>query len=156
MQEIKDQLIEHLRGGSAFMPVEELLKFISSEALCRRPKDLPYSFYEIFYHMRFAQKDILDYIKDEDYTTHIWPQDYWPKNNMINSLEEWELLKSHFFKEQQEIIGFLQDAKNNLLKPVNAETENTLLREVLLVIEHNAYHTGQLLIVLRSLGLYPG
>jgi uncharacterized damage-inducible protein DinB len=156
MQEVKDQLIKHLKGGSAFMPVEELLKYISSEALCWRPKDLPYSFYEIFYHMRFAQKDILDYIKDEAYTTHQWPQDYWPKNNMINSLEEWELLKSHFFKEQQELIGFLQDATNDLLKPVNAKTENTLLREILLVIEHNAYHTGQLLIVLRSLDLYPG
>jgi len=61
MQEIKDQLIKHLTGGAAFMPVEELLKFVSSETVLRRPKDLPYSFYEIFYHMRFAQKDILDY-----------------------------------------------------------------------------------------------
>ena len=156
MQEIKNQLIEHLKGGSAFMPVEELLKFISSEAICRRPKDLPYSFYEIFYHMRFAQKDILDYTKDEDYTSPQWPQEYWPKSNTLDSLEEWDSLKSRFFEEQQELIDFLQDTTNDLLKPVNSETKNTLLREVLLVIEHNAYHTGQLLIVLRSLGLYPG
>lgn len=156
MQEIKNQLIEHLKGGSAFMPVEELLKFISSEAICRRPKDLPYSFYEIFYHMRFAQKDILDYTKDEDYTSPQWPQDYWPKGNTLDSLEEWDSLKSRFFEEQQELIDFLIDPTNDLLKPVNSETKNTLLREVLLVIEHNAYHTGQLLIVLRSLGLYPG
>ncbi|CAM4163800.1 DinB family protein [Gillisia hiemivivida] len=155
MQDFKNQLITHLQGGSAFMPVEELLKFISSEEHCRRPKALPYSFYEIFYHMRFAQKDILEYIKDKDYTTHEWPQDYWPKKNMIDSLEEWELLKSHFFEEQQELIGFLQDTENDLLKPVSKGTEHTLLREVLLVIEHNAYHSGQLLIVLRSLGLYP-
>ena len=155
MQDYKNQLITHLKGGSAFMPVEELLKFISSEELCRRPKALPYSFYEIFYHMRFAQKDILEYIKDKDYTTHEWPQDYWPKKNMIDSLEEWELLKSHFFEEQQELIGFLQDTENDLLKPVSKGTEHTLLREVLLVIEHNAYHSGQLLIVLRSLSLYP-
>ena len=156
MQEIKDQLIEHLKGGSAFMPVEELLKFISSEALFKRPKDLPYSFYEIFYHMRFAQKDILDYTKDEYYTSPQWPQEYWPKSNTLDSLEEWDSLKSRFFEEQQELIDFLIDPTNDLLKPVNSETKNTLLREVLLVIEHNAYHTGQLLIVLRSLGLYPG
>jgi len=53
------------------------------------------------------------------------------------------------------LINYINDRNNDLLKPVNTETKNTLLREVLLVIEHNAYHTGQLLIVLRSLGLYP-
>jgi len=155
MQESRDQLIKHLKGGAAFMPVEELLKFISSEALFKRSLDLPYSFFEIFYHMRFAQKDILDYIKDENYTTHRWPEDYWPENNDIDSCVDWELLRTHFFEEQEELINFLEDPNNDLLKPVNTETKNTLLREVLLVIEHNAYHTGQLLIVLRSLGLYP-
>jgi len=155
MQEFRDQLIKHLKGGAAFMPVKELLKFVSSEALCKRPLDLPYSFYEIFYHMRFAQKDILDYIKDENYTTHRWPEDYWPENNFLNSSKDWELLKTSFFEEQQELINYINDRNNDLLKPVNTETKNTLLREVLLVIEHNAYHTGQLLIVLRSLGLYP-
>ena len=155
MQEFKDQLITHIKGGAAFMPIEELLKFISSKALFTRPLDLPYSFYEIFYHMRFAQKDILDYIRDEDYKTHRWPEDYWPDNNGIDSVADWEVLKTNFFKEQQELINFIKDPYNDLLKPINPETEHNLLREVLLVIEHNAYHSGQLLIVLRSLKLYP-
>jgi len=155
MQEIKNQLIEHLKGGAAFMPVQDLLKFISSEDICKRPKDLPYSFYEIFYHMRFAQKDILDYVKDEEYIAHQWPQDYWPKSNAINSSEDWELLKTHYFQEQQDLINYIKHPNNELSRPVNLETKNSLIREVLLVIEHNAYHTGQLLIVLRSLELYP-
>lgn len=156
MQEIKDQLIEHLKGGMAFMPVKELVKYISFEALCVRPKDLPYSFYEIFYHMSFAQKDILEYIKNDDYISPQWPQEYWPKHNIIDSSEKWELLKGHFFQEQKELIDWIKDSKNELLKPVNTESDHSLLREILLVLEHNAYHTGQLLIVLRSLGLYPG
>ena len=155
MQEFKGQLVEHLKGGAAFLPVEELLKYISSEALCIRTMDLPYSFYELFYHMRFAQKDILDYIKNENYTSQQWPQDYWPKGNTLNSAEEWEHLKSNFFQEQQELADWILNPDNDLLKPVHAKTKHTLLREVLLVIEHNAYHTGQLLIVLRSLALYP-
>ena len=31
----------------------------------------------------------------------------------------------------------------------NGKDEQTLLREVMLVIEHTAYHTGQMLVLLR-------
>lgn len=155
MKEIKDQLVEHLKGGLAFTPIAEILECISIENLCERPQNLPYSFYELFYHMRFAQKDILEYMKNVNYKHKQWPQAYWPENNKIDSAEEWESLKSSFFKEQQELIDFLQEPKNDIFRPVHLETKHTILREVLMVIEHNSYHTGQLLIVLRSLGLYP-
>ncbi|TVZ28007.1 DinB family protein [Gillisia sp. Hel_I_86] len=155
MKEIRNQLVKHIKGGEAFMPIDNLLKFISFEKLCERPENLPYSFYEIFYHIRFAQRDILDYIKNDNYKHKQWPQDYWPKNNSIESSEVWESLKSKFFKEQQELIEFLLEPKNDIFRPVNLQTKHIVLREIFLVIEHNSYHTGQLMIVLRSLGLYP-
>ena len=155
MEEIKNQLIKHIDGGEAFMPVDKMWNYISLKNLCTRPKDLPYSFYEIFYHMRFAQKDILDYILDEDYTSHEWPQDYWPSENKLKSQEEWNVLVLKFKEERQQLINYISKEEHDLLKPLNADTNHSLLREVLLVIEHNAYHSGQLLIVLRSLGLYP-
>lgn len=155
MKEIRNQLVKHIRGGEAFMPVDNLLKFISFEKLCERPEDLPYSFFEIFYHIRFAQKDLLDYCKNDHYKSHQWPEDYWPKNNYVETLEDWELLKSQFLKERTEFCEYILNPENDLSQPINSETDNTLLRAILLVIEHNAYHTGQLLIVLRSLELYP-
>lgn len=155
MKEIKDQLIEHLKGGLAFTPVSEILEFISTEKLCERPHNLPYSFFEIFYHMRFAQQDLLAYMKNDNYKHKQWPQDYWPKDNKIDSAEAWESLINSFFKEEKELVEFLQEPKNDIFRPVHPETNHSILREILLVIEHNAYHTGQLLIVLRSLGLYP-
>ncbi len=155
MKEIRNQLVKHIHGGEAFTQVDKLLEFISFEKLCERPGNLPYSFYEIFYHIRFAQKDILDYCKNDNYKSHTWPDEYWPKNNFVKTSQDWELLKSQFLKERAEFCEFIMNPENELLEPINAETDNTLLREILLVIEHNAYHTGQLLIVLRSLELYP-
>lgn len=153
---IKKQLAAHLKGGEAFIPVDEMLKEITFLKLGERPKDLPYSFFELFYHIRFAQKDILEYCSSENNKSHNWPDDYWPKFNAPGSAEDWEQLKNNFFKERQQLIDLLQDPGINLLAPVRNGTDHTFLREFLLVIEHTAYHSGQLLIVLRHLGLHQG
>ncbi|QED37524.1 DinB family protein [Antarcticibacterium arcticum] len=152
--QIKLQLISHLKGGEAFMPVEELLKEITFEKLGLRPKDLPYSFYELFYHIRFTQKDILDYCTSREYKEHSWPADYWPQEKSpVNSIA-WEKLKEDYFRERQLLIDHLLAPHTELLGMVGNNTAHSLLREVLLVIEHTAYHSGQMLIVLRYLGLH--
>lgn len=153
---IKKQLAAHLKGGGAFLPVDEMLKEIKFLKLGERPKDLPYSFFELFYHMRFAQKDILEYCSAEKYKPHNWPEDYWPKHTAPGSAEEWEQLKKSFFEERQQFSDLVLDPGSDLLSPVHKGTNHTLLREVMLVIEHNAYHSGQLLVVLRNLGLHQG
>ncbi|MFO7721429.1 MAG: DinB family protein, partial [Gillisia sp.] len=148
--QIKKQLSKHLEGGAAFVPVEELLKMIKFDKLGERPENLPYSFYELFYHIRFAQKDILDYCKAEKYKHHNWPQDYWPEERAPTSQGDWEKLKADYFGERKQFSDFLLNPENDLLTPVRKGTNHSLLREILLVIEHTAYHNGQLLIVLRQ------
>lgn len=152
--QIKLQLITHLKGGEAFIPLEELLKEITFDKLGLRPKDLPYSFYELFYHIRFTQKDILDYCIAKDYKTPSWPADYWPQENSPADTNSWEKLKEDYFRERQLLIDHLMDPETELLGIVRNNTAHSLLREVLLVIEHTAYHSGQMLIVLRHLGLH--
>lgn len=151
---IRKQLSEHLQGGAAFVPVEELLKKITFDSLGARPGKLPYSFYELFYHIRFAQKDILDYCTAEKYEPHTWPDDYWPEEKAPLSQGGWEKLKADYFKERQGLSDFLLNPENDLLDPVRKGTRHSLLREILLVIEHTAYHQGQLLVLLRELELY--
>ncbi len=151
-RQIKAQLIKHLEGGEAFMPLKEMLKEIPYEMLGERPGNLPYSFYELFYHIWFAQKDILDYCKAEEYTSHQWPEDYWPETNKADTEAEWIELQDAYFQNQEELISYLETS--DLLQPVRKGAEHSLLREILLVIEHNAYHTGQMMVVLRELGLH--
>ena len=152
--EIRKQLSKHLESGAAFVPLEEMLNKITFDSVGERPEKLPYSFYELFYHIRFAQKDILDYCKAEKYEFHNWPDDYWPKSAAPDDPADWEQLKSDYFMERRQLSDFLLNPENDLLTPVRKGTKHSLLREILLVIEHTAYHNGQLLIVLRQLGLY--
>lgn len=155
MKIIRDQIAKHLEGGEAFMPIEKVLDKIDFDAVNRRPFDLPYSFYEVFFHIVFAQKDIVKFTCSDDYTKPKWPDYYWPKDKICRSREDWESLKAEYFTDRERLKKFLLDESNPLDKTVkNGDDKQTLIRELLLVIEHSAYHTGQLVIILRLLNLH--
>lgn len=154
MEEFRTQLSIHLMGGEAFMPVDEMLKKIPLEKVGLRPEGLPYSFYELFFHITFAQKDILEYTISGEYETSEWPDDYWPDSKAPKDEEAWEKLKKEYFDDRNMLKEYIMDKKNKLEDPVRNSEDHTLLRELLLVIEHSAYHTGQLLTVMRLLGVY--
>ncbi|PHR14646.1 MAG: hypothetical protein COA40_00175 [Aequorivita sp.] len=152
---IRERLAKHLDGGEAFMPVTKILNKISFEDINTRPANLPYSFYELFFHVTFTQKDIVKFTCSDDYTSPKWPDFYWPKEKICKSEEDWKDIKAEYQTDRERLKKFLLNKKNKLTHPVkNGKDEQTLLREILLVIEHTAYHTGQMLIVLRLLNLH--
>lgn len=150
--ELKKTLVSHLEGGEAFMPVEEMLQKMEFDKLGERPKGLPYSFYELFYHMWFTQKDILNYCLKEDYKADDWPDAYWPKERKPKNEKDWKGLKNAFFEDRKALTNLLSTSE--LSEPVPSNNSHNFFREALLVIEHSAYHSGQLLIILRHLGLH--
>lgn len=151
---MREQLAKHLIGGEAFKPIDDLLAEIPFDKLGIRPHGLPYSFYELFYHITFTQKDILDFIVSETYETPSWPDDYWPKKQAPEDGSSWKELKTSYFQHRQQLIDFVHDETNELSKTVKNSDKQTLIREVLLVLEHTSYHTGQLLVILRLLKLH--
>lgn len=156
MVEIRQQLTTHLIGGEAFMPLEEMLKKMPFEKVGIRPEGLPYSFYELFFHITFAQKDILEYTISGEYETSEWPDDYWPDSKAPKDEEAWEKLKKEYFDDRKMLKDYVMDRNNKLDEPVTNSEEHSLLRELMLVVEHSAYHTGQLLIIMRLLGVHKG
>ncbi|MDF9798687.1 putative damage-inducible protein DinB [Catalinimonas alkaloidigena] len=153
-QQLREQLVRHLQGGQAFLPVEHLLKEISFDQLGIVPEGIPYSFYQQFYHMRIAQYDILEFSRNPDYVAPDWPDDYWPEQSAPADEQEWKQLVDHYFEERQQLCELVSDPKNDLFAPFPHGSGQTLLREAILVVEHSAYHSGQLLLILRLLGLH--
>lgn len=151
---MKKQLINHLNGGEAYMAIDEMLPKIKFKDIGNRPAGLPYSFYELFYHIRFTQLDILEYCRDKDYREHTWPADYWPSEQTPDKEEAWEDLKAKYFKEREQLANLILSKGIDLSDSVPSNKNHTYFREILLVIEHTSYHSGQLLILLRHLGLY--
>ncbi|MGB7841669.1 MAG: DinB family protein [Salinimicrobium sp.] len=151
-ERLKETLSGHLQGGKAFMPVEEMLKKMRFDKLGVLPNHLPYSFYMLFYHMWFTQKDILNYCLQKDYSAPVWPTDYWPNKKSPENEEEWKGLQTAFFEDREALSNLLISSELSDYVPSNER--HIIFREILLVIEHSAYHSGQLLIILRQLGLH--
>ena len=129
------------------MPMHELLEKFSFEDVGVRMGGLPYSPYEMFYHIVFAQKDILDFCTADKYKTRKWPDEYWPDQLAPRDEKDWEALKKSYFEDRDALIRFAHTS--DLSKIVKHGKDQTLLRELLLVIEHTAYHTGQLVVLAR-------
>ena len=137
---IRERLAKHLAGGEAFMPISEMLEKISFEDINTRPSNLPYSFYELFFHIVATQKDIVKFTCSDDYTEPKWPEYYWPKDKTCNNREDWQSLKAEYLTDRQRLAKFLLDDSNSLTETVkNGKDEQILLREIMLVIEHTAY-----------------
>lgn len=154
-RKIREQLANHLDGGEAFMPLTDMLKKISFVDINARLDNLPYSIYELFFHVVLTQKDIVKFTCSDDYIEPKWPDYYWPKEKICRHEEEWTNLKAEYLTDRERLKNFLLNKENKLTEAVkNGKDEQTLLREVTLLIEHTAYHTGQILILLRLLNLH--
>jgi len=153
-QYLRRQLIKHIEGGEAFLPLEDILPKIPFEKTGVVPADLPYSLWQIVYHIRFAQKDILEFSRNPEYVAPQWPDDYWPTSVFPENHELWESTVHAYYKERDEFISLIMNPKVDLFEPFGHGEGQTVFREALLVIEHTGYHAGQLVVLLRLLGLY--
>lgn len=148
---LRNRLVQHIKGGEAFTTVGNLLQKIAFDQLGKIPEGLPYSFYQLFWHIRFAQLDILEYCLGEDYQTPKWPDDYWPQQQAPANKEDWKGLKSAYFNEREALCDIVRDTSNNLMEPLPQNPDHNLIRQIEIVIEHTAYHTGQLHMLYRLL-----
>lgn len=151
MDALREHLVKSLKGGQAFVPFKKALAGIRPELRNVRPNKELHSIYEELEHMRSAQKDLLDFALDPNWKPPKWPEDFWPQPGRELSDEEWNKTLNGFFKELDRAIRLVKDPKIDLLSDV-PQTENTYLREIMLIIEHNAYHLGKILDIRKALG----
>jgi hypothetical protein len=104
--------------------------------------------------MRIAQADMLEFSRDPNYESRKWPGDYWPRTDAPPSDAAWEKSIKDFRSDLREMVKLVSDPKSDLYTPFPWGEGQNLLREALQVADHNAYHLGQLLAVLRLLGAW--
>jgi len=120
-----------------------------------RPDGLPYSPWELLEHIRIAQHDILDFCQNPDYTQPDWPEGYWPDAVAPSSSAAWEGSVHQVRNDLQAMKDLVSDPATNLHAKIPHGDGQTVLREAMLVADHNAYHVGQLVTVRRLLGCWP-
>ena len=161
MQSIKAQeelLVSHLEDllikGNAHVTLDDALNDIPFEILGERPADLPYSIWQLAEHLRIAQFDILDFSRNADYAHLKWPDDYWPKENYPSSENDWQQCVDQIKADRKAFIDLLNSAANTLYEPFAHGTGQTLLREALVLADHNSYHTGQIILLRKLLNAW--
>lgn len=153
---LRNLLIEQLDGKNAHVSFKNAVKGMTAEQAGIRPDKLPYSIWEQVEHIRIAQSDILKYCTDPGYEAPSWPDEYWPSRSEPAGEKEWRRSIETILSETEQMADLVRDEENDLFKPFpHAENrKHTLFREALLVIDHNSYHTGQIVTIRRQLGLW--
>jgi DinB superfamily len=122
----------------------------------RVPQGFPYSGWQLLEHIRLALWDILEFSRDARHKSPKWPEGYWPKTAAPPNADAWDKSVKAIEEHVEAMRKLVADPARDLFAPLPHGTGQTLLREALLVADHNAYHLGQLVLVRRALHAWPG
>ena len=155
-----DQLLrEHvqyvLRGGGAHLDFEAALADLPVELRGSKPKGLPHTPWRLLEHMRLAQWDILEFSRNPKHKSPAFPGGYWPHGDAPPSAGAWDHAVASFRADLQAMQDLVADPATDLFAPIPHGEGQTILREALLLADHNSYHLGQLVTVRRLLGAWP-
>lgn len=145
------ELISLLTKGNAHVTFNDAVLGIPFEDLGKQPASLPHSIWQITEHIRIAQKDILDFSANNNYKELSWPEDYWPKQSMSANEDEWKNSIRQINNDLETFITLLKNTED-IYKPFEHGSGQNLLREAMLIADHNSYHTAELIVVRRLLG----
>ena len=155
--ELRRQLKALLDGGQAHATFDQAVKDMPTNLQGVVPEGTPYSAWQLLEHMRLAQRDILDFSRNEDgsYRELKWPDEYWPKNPEPPNSHAWQKSVEQIREDRrvfEKLINSADDPK--LIAPFPWGSGQNLLRQALLLADHEAYHVGELVLLRRLLGAW--
>jgi len=150
---LRKHLAEMLRMKGAHLNLEEALADFPADKRGAKPARAPHTAWQLLEHMRIAQEDILDFSRNPKYKEKKWPDDYWPATEAPPSDAAWNKSVKQFEKDLAEMQELIADTKHDLLSKIPHGSGQTLLREALLVADHNSYHLGQIVFLRKTLGV---
>ncbi|HUI50711.1 MAG TPA: DinB family protein [Terriglobales bacterium] len=151
---LQDHLVELLEGGHAHITFDDAAKNWPAKLQGIRPEGTAHSPWEVLEHMRLAQWDILEFTRNPKHVSPEWPSGYWPKTPAPPDAKAWNKSIQSFRADLSAMIKLVQNKKTDLFTPLPHGTGQTVLREALLVADHNAYHLGEILLLRRLLGAW--
>ena len=155
-QALREHVLYLLRGGGAHVNFESGIKGLPADLRGKRPKGASHSPWEILEHMRLAQSDILEFSRDAKHVSPEWPAGYWPKAPAPSSAAAWTRSVRSFGADLEAMCGLVEAKSTDLYARIPHGSGQTILREALLVADHNAYHLGEMVVVRRLLGAWGG
>jgi len=149
---MREHLVYVLGGGGAHADFESVVKDFPAELINERAENIPYTAWQLLEHMRIAQWDILEFSRDPQHVSPPWPEGYWPADDEQADSKAWKKTVAAFRADLKAMQELVEDPSTDLFAPIAHGDGQTILREALLVADHNAYHLGALVMIKRMLG----
>lgn len=151
---LRDEVIWLLGGGQAHVGFKRAVADLPAALQGKKPRGAPYSPWQQLEHLRIAQWDILEYIRNPKHVSPTWPEGYWPAA-VPPAKDAWAKCVRAFEKDLRALERMAANPSTDLLARVPADPKGpTILHEMLLVADHNAYHLGQVIVLRRALGAW--
>jgi uncharacterized damage-inducible protein DinB len=151
---LREHLLKLLKGGDAHADFEQAIADFPAELRGKTPKWAEHSPWELLEHLRMAQHDILDFSTNPDYKEKEWPKEYWPAQDAPPDPKAWDRSINAFCEDLKALRALVEDEKTDLFAKISHGNGQTILRDILVVADHNSYHLGQLVLLRRLLGAW--
>lgn len=139
----------------AHLNIDNAVRDLAPTLRGRRPEGLPHSPWEILEHINRGQHDLLDFCRNPDYQESKWPDDYWPSTPEPSDDKAWDAALSGIHRDCNALKEMTTEEGRDLTAKIPHGTGQTYLRTILLAMDHNSYHVGELVAVRRLLGAWP-
>ena len=149
---LRDQLLFLLKGGGAHITFDDAMGDWTLQLAGVKVANFPHTAWMLLEHMRLAQWDILDFSRDSKHVSPPWPEGYWLASATPPDERAWTASMSAFKKDLRTMERLVSDRRVDLYAPIPWGDGQTILREALLLADHNAYHLGQLVMLRKSIG----
>ena len=154
-ESIRKHVLYLLRGGGAHLSFDDFVNSFPPD-LCNRQIDgLPYTPWQVLEHMRLAESDILEFSRDASHVSPEWPKGYWPEPDELGNPTLWQQTIDQLRKDQQQMEALVENPATDLHAKIPHGDGQTILREALLIADHNAYHLGALAVMARIVKAVP-
>jgi hypothetical protein len=153
---LRQHLVELLVGGHAHAKFEDAIEGLPAKLRGEKPENFPHSPWMILEHLRITQWDILEFSRNQKHESPKWPEGYWPEAEAPLTESAWTKSVEQFHSDLKAMQNFVKNPKTDLFAKIPWGAGQTILREALLVADHNAYHVAQIVDVRRLLGAWKG
>lgn len=151
---LRQHLLDLLRGRNAHADFDAAVADFPSRLRGVKPPGAPHTAWQLLEHMRIAQWDILEFSRDAKHKSPAWPEGYWPKTEAPPTAASWNSSLRSFRTDLKAMAKLVADKKTDLYAKIPHGTGQTVLREALLIADHNSYHLGQIVLLRRLLGTW--
>ena len=152
---LRQHVVDLLKGGAAHVHFMDALEGFPPNKRGTFAPGLPHTGWQLLEHSRIAQWDILEFSRNPKHVSPGFPEGYWPKTPNPPSEAEWNKSVQAFQRDLDEMVELVQSPRTNLFAKIPHGNGQTILRQSLVLADHNSYHLGQMVDLRRALGAWP-